>query len=213
MLADPEELREAIAEGVQIINSVAVSAVTEAGGRVTGLDLERVQSFRFGPNGLELACEPNSSHHLDTDLLVLATGQGTSFAEGFGLPLRPNGLAAADFDCATSVPGLFAAGDVVTGTKTVIDAIAGARRAASTIDRYLGGEGDIEDSFFDREPHDPSLGIIPDFSSMTRTACRTPEAVSSETSRCLHCELRRDIDTVKYWTDSAYRPLKVVASR
>jgi formate dehydrogenase (NADP+) beta subunit len=213
MLADPEELREAIAEGVQIINSVAVTAVNQADGRVTGLDLERVQSFCFGPDGLELTCEPNSAHHLDTDLLVLATGQATSFAEGFGLPLRPNGFAAADFDCATSVPGLFAAGDVVTGTRTVIDAVAGARRAASSIDRYLGGEGDIEDTFFDREPRDPSLGIIPDFSGMTRTACRTPEAVSTETSRCLHCELRRDIDTVKYWTDPAYRPLKLVTTR
>jgi NADPH-dependent glutamate synthase beta subunit-like oxidoreductase len=213
MLADPEELREAIAEGVQVINSVAVTAVTEAGGLVTGLDLERVDSFRFGPDGLELTCVPGSAHHLDTDLLVLATGQGASFAEGFGLPLRPNGFAAADFDCATSVPGLFAAGDVVTGTRTVIDAIAGARRAASSIDRFLGGEGDIEDTFFEREPHDPSLGVIPDFSKMTRTACRTPDAVSNETSRCLHCELRRDIDTVKYWTDPAYRPLKVVAAR
>lgn len=213
MLADAEELREALAEGIEIVNSVAVTRVTESDGRVTGLDLERVEKFRFGPAGLELTCEPDSAHHVDTDILVLATGQVALMADGFGLPLRANGLAAADFDCATATPGVYAAGDVVTGTKAVIDAIAAARRAASSIDRYLGGNGNIEDQFFDREPHDPTLGIIPDFSSMTRTSCRTAAAVADETSRCLHCELRRDIDTVKYWTDPAYRTLKVVAAR
>ena len=213
MLADAAELREAIAEGIEIINSVAVTAVTEVDGLVTGLDLQRVQSFHFGANGLELTCEPGSEHHVSTDLLVLATGQGAGFGQGFGLPVRPNGLAAADFDCATAVSGVFAVGDVVTGTKTVIEAIAGARRAASSIDRFLGGNGNIEDHFFDREERDPSLGIIPDFSSMTRTDCRTAAAVADETSRCLHCELRPDIETVKYWTDSAYLPLKGVSTR
>ncbi|MBU4335326.1 MAG: hypothetical protein KJ548_02030, partial [Actinobacteria bacterium] len=82
---------------------------------------------------------------------------------------------------------------------------ADARRATSAVDRYLGGDGDIEDTLFDREGHDPVLGTIPDFSGLARTDCRTAQAVTTETSRCLHCELRRDIDTAKYWTDPVFK--------
>jgi len=39
----------------------------------------------------------------------------------------------------TSLPGIFAAGDAVTGPATVIEAIGGGKRAAIAIDRYLGG--------------------------------------------------------------------------
>jgi len=211
MLADPEELHDALEEGIEIVNSAAVVRLTEAGGSVTGLDLQQVQTFRFGPNGLELTYVADSDFHVDTDVLVLATGQQPDLGENFGVPLRPNGLAAADFDCRTEIDGVFAAGDVVTGTKTVVDAIAAARRAASAIDTHLGGNGDIEDHFFDREPRDGTLGVIADFSTMKRTPCSNAEEVTAETDRCLHCELRRDIDTVKYWTDPAYRNLKVVA--
>jgi NADPH-dependent glutamate synthase beta subunit-like oxidoreductase len=46
---------------------------------------------------------------------------------------------------ATSVPGVFAAGDCVTGGSTVIEAIAGGQRAAVNIDKFLGGQGRLPD--------------------------------------------------------------------
>jgi NADPH-dependent glutamate synthase beta subunit-like oxidoreductase len=41
---------------------------------------------------------------------------------------------------ATNVPGLFAGGDVITGTSFIVDAIAAGHKAARSIDRYLKGE-------------------------------------------------------------------------
>ncbi|MHB9863746.1 FAD-dependent oxidoreductase [Streptomyces sp. YIM S03343] len=210
MLADREELREARAEGIEIVNSVSVVSMEADDDRLTALTLARVKEFGFTAAGLRLELEDGSEFDQPIDSVIFAAGQMTDLTSDFGVELGRGGFVTAGTDAATSLDGVFAAGDVVTGTKTVIEAIAGARNAASAIDRFLGGNGDIEDTFFEREDHDPELGVIPDFANLKRTDCRTEEAIRCETSRCLHCELRQDIDTVKYWTDAAYQNPKGV---
>ena len=54
-----------------------------------------------------------------------------------GLELTENGLLAVDENYMTTRPGVFGAGDVITGAKTVVHAVEGAKRAAEAIDRYL----------------------------------------------------------------------------
>ena len=54
-----------------------------------------------------------------------------------GLELTENGLLAVDDNYMTTRPGVFGAGDVITGAKTVVHAVEGAKRAAASIDRYL----------------------------------------------------------------------------
>lgn len=208
ILADPAELAEALDEGITIINSVVVDHVVGSNGRVTGLVTQRVHSFSFTANGLELETEPGPPDEVDTDLLVLATGQSVQVPDDFGMPRHPNGRAVAAPDGKTVVPGLFAAGDVVTGTRTVVAAIAAARRAASSIDAYLGGDGDIEDHFFDRDPRDAKLGRIAGLSNLKRTECATASEVTAEAVRCLHCDLRGDIEPVLYFTDAAFKGQK-----
>ncbi len=56
-----------------------------------------------------------------------------------GLELTDAGLLAVDENCMTTRAGVFAAGDVVTGAKTVVHAVEGAKRAAEAIERYLDG--------------------------------------------------------------------------
>lgn len=212
MLADPEEIREALVEGIEIINSVTMVSVDAEGDRVVSLSLVRVNGFAFTDQGLQLDLAEGSEFTLTTDSVVFATGQQSDLSPECGVELGRGGFVSTDGDGATKVEGIFAAGDVVTGTKTVVEAIAGGRRAACAIDRFLGGDGHIEDTFFTREPHNPELGVIPNFSGLTRTDCRTKEAVTAEASRCLRCELRRDIDTVKYWADPSYKAAKAVKS-
>ncbi|MCQ5187686.1 hypothetical protein NE581_11120, partial [Streptococcus parasanguinis] len=64
---------------------------------------------------------------------------------------------------AASVEGIFAAGDAVYGTKSVIMAIEAGRQAASEIDIYLGGDGDITETFAPARHADPKIGKIEGF--------------------------------------------------
>ena len=68
---------------------------------------------------------------------------------------------------ATSVEGIFAAGDVTYGTKSVVQAIASGRDAAVQIDRYLGGDGDITEKLAPEQEKDPVLGKEEGFGSLT----------------------------------------------
>ena len=54
-----------------------------------------------------------------------------------GLELTPRGLAKTDENGMTSIPGLFASGDVVKGAKTVVEAVEQAKRTVVAMDRYL----------------------------------------------------------------------------
>ena len=118
----------------------------------------------------------------------------------------------------TSVDGVFTAGDVVTGTKAVIDAIAGGRSAAELIDAYLGGNGNIEEHLVDVPPADPHIGKIEGFAALDRVKpdilpCEkrrdsfdrvdssfTEEAAQAEAARCLKCPLRCQLDREQMWT-------------
>lgn len=79
---------------------------------------------------------------VDADLVIAAVGQtvDASFLAGESAERNPNGTLKVDpVTLATSTPGLFAGGDVVTGPATVVEAMAAGRRAALAIDCYLNG--------------------------------------------------------------------------
>ena len=74
--------------------------------------------------------------------VTIFTGQWADLTEDCGLKLgKANSIVVDPQTLATSVEGIFAAGDVTYGTKSVVQAIASGRDAAVQIDRYLGGDG------------------------------------------------------------------------
>ena len=82
------------------------------------------------------------------DTLIMAVGQmpeDPAFAAYETDSLGRIEVAKASLE--TSRPGVFAAGDVTLGPSSVIEAIASGRKAAESIDRFLGGAGNIEESF------------------------------------------------------------------
>jgi hypothetical protein len=103
---------------------------------------------------------------------------------------------------------VFAGGDVVSGPASVIEAIAVGRRAASEIDKALGGDGDIDESLLDDAPPIEQLGRIEDFGKMDRATMPAPgpterarsfmviedgfteDGARYEARRCLACNLR-----------------------
>ena len=138
---------------------------------VTGVDFMNVKSFTFDENRRAIIeKEEGSEHHIDADTVIFATGQRPDLTEEAGLTLgRANSIVVKENSLATETEGVFAAGDVVYGTKSVILAIASGRDAAVEIDKYLGGDGDISETLAPKQHADPKIGKVEGFGYFGRT--------------------------------------------
>jgi glutamate synthase (NADPH/NADH) small chain len=83
---------------------------------------------------------PGSEHEFDTDQVVFAIGTNANPIIGQTSRLRLNkrGYIETDQSLETSMAGVFAGGDIVTGAATVIEAMGAGRKAARSMKRYLG---------------------------------------------------------------------------
>jgi formate dehydrogenase beta subunit len=149
MCASPEDVLQAQAEGIKIHNARMISRVLNDGGKVAGIEYFKISSFEFDQKG-NLSVQPSSSERktLSADTVISAVGvqpdlkciRGNDqfrFTLKGTLDVNPKTLA-------TSVDGVFAAGDVVSGPSTVAQAIGSGRRAAIAIDHYLNGSRSAE---------------------------------------------------------------------
>jgi glutamate synthase (NADPH/NADH) small chain len=140
-----EELHHAEAEGVAfhwLTNPVAV--LDDGTGAVRGLRCERMELGEADASGRRRpATVPDSAFEIECDTVVIAIGTDANpiLGQTSRLALDERGYLRADEDCATSLQGIFAGGDIVTGAATVIEAMGAGRRAAASICRYLGLAG------------------------------------------------------------------------
>jgi NADH-quinone oxidoreductase subunit F len=84
-----------------------------------------------------------TEHTIPLDTLIVAVGEQPDVRAASEMKLETEswgGIRATQATMMTSMQGVFAGGDVVTGPNTVIDAIAAGKRAAKVIDRYLRDE-------------------------------------------------------------------------
>lgn len=90
---------------------------------------------------------PGTAFELEADLILIAMGfvgpEVNGCVADLGLGLDPRGNVAVDKSFATSVPGVFACGDMVRGQSLIVWAIAEGRSAAASVDRYLMGRSDL----------------------------------------------------------------------
>jgi glutamate synthase (NADPH/NADH) small chain len=84
--------------------------------------------------------EPGSEFEIEADMVVYAIGTNANpiIGQTSRLKLDRRGYIATDDDLATSIPGVFAGGDIVTGAATVIEAMGAGRRAARGMKSFLG---------------------------------------------------------------------------
>ena len=224
MTADEEEIQQAVEEGIMIHPAQTFERITGTG-HVTGVDFMNVKSFTFDENHRAVIHrEENSEHHIEADTVIFAVGQRPDITEEAGLALgRGNSIAVRDIetDKATSVDGIFAAGDAIYGTKSVIMAIESGREAAAQIDQYLGGNGDISEKLAPEQKPDAYIGICEGFGYMQRKnrCIDSPESrcnnfelfdhgicdsdICAEAGRCLQCDLRLQISKPRVWGDYA----------
>ena len=222
MTADEEEIIQAQEEGIQVHPTRTFERITGEG-HVTGVDFMNVKSFTFDENRRAIIeKEEGSEHHIDGDTVIFAVGQRPDITQEAGLELgRANSIAVKDItkDKSTSVEGIFAAGDVIYGTKSVIMAIESGREAAVQIDRYLGGDGDISEALAPVEKADPYIGQCPGFGYLERKQPSVDSSeerednfrlfdhgicdsdICAEAGRCLQCDLRLQISRPRLWGD------------
>ena len=217
MPAFPEEVEDAIAEGVEFQFLAAPVRILATGGKLTGVECVRMalgepdESGRRRPVPLE-----SSQFTIPLDTLLVAVGEQPDVAflgRGHEIEISTHGGTTVCADTlATSMPGVFAGGDVVTGADTVINAMAAGKLAAEMIDKHVRGEPLVRQYGFLR----PSTYVLPvplteeeletaerpampglplderrgSFAEVDRTF--TEEMAVAEARRCLRCDLQSE---------------------
>jgi glutamate synthase (NADPH/NADH) small chain len=142
MPARAEEVHHAEQEGIELLFLVApLEILGDGDGWVRGVRLRRMElgepdaSGRRRPVPIE-----GSEFELPADIAIVAVGTRANpllTATCPELKLDPSGNIEVDDDQMTSLPGVFAGGDIVRGGATVILAMGDGKRAAASIDKYL----------------------------------------------------------------------------
>jgi NADH-quinone oxidoreductase subunit F len=209
MPALEEEIEEAEREGIEIRTLLAPKRIVAKGGKVAGLECLECTLGEFDPSGRRRPVPKNGSEFtLNADVVVAGVGQAIALdgmVDKTGIEVDKRGaIAACDKTGATKMDGVFAGGDCVTGPDTVIAAIAAGKRAATAIDKYLGGDGvllrkpeiarkltaDIIEDEMPREavPCVPVEKRLGDFTEVELGYAAGQAKV--EASRCLRCDVR-----------------------
>ena len=144
MPAAADEVNAAEAEGINIVFLTAPTGILAADGKVSGLECIRTEMGQPDSSGRRRFIPiAGSGFTMAADMVISAPGQAPNldFIKDMGLETAPGGtLSVNESTLATSIEGIFAGGDVVSGPDMVITAIAAGKRAARSIDNYLKGE-------------------------------------------------------------------------
>lgn len=215
-----DEIDQSEEEGIFVYPSKTFTRMLSENGRIKGVEFLDVESFSFDEDmNPEIEVIEDSHHIIEADTVIFAVGQYPDIPEGFGLGKTERNFIELDsYTLETNREGVFAAGDAVTGTSSVIQAIASGRKAAEVIDRFLEGDGRIDEKLAPVSELQKGFGPGEGFTAMTRREerCMPPEerllsfckvvndmdeeAAEYESNRCLQCDTRLNIARVKFWS-------------
>jgi NADPH-dependent glutamate synthase beta subunit-like oxidoreductase/NAD-dependent dihydropyrimidine dehydrogenase PreA subunit len=167
MPAQSEEIDAAEHEGIRIRTGVAVTEVIVRDGRVAGVrTIDQAKAPGAAPGAAWSPVEGSDSI-VATSTVLVAIGEEPDpsiLPPGTGIEVSGwAGIVADPRTMATGRAGVFAGGDVVSGPKTIIDAVASGRRAAAAIHEFLAGvpdgDADIMRIVRYRTPPEPRLRL------------------------------------------------------
>lgn len=211
MPASKEEIAEALEEGIELNCGWGPKEVLEEDGKVAGVVFKKCirvldEQGRFSPEYDEEQAVTIPCKHV-----IFSVGQAIEWGnmlDNLDLKRRPNGGALADkLTYQTSEPDIFVGGDVYTGPKFAIDAIAAGREGAISLHRYVHenctltiGRNrrdfvELDKNNISVDSYDTSKRQIPAKADEKAQAATfrdlshslTEEQVKAETSRCLSC--------------------------
>jgi formate dehydrogenase beta subunit len=219
MPATVEEIREGQEEGINMYPAKNCKQILCKNDRITEVEFLDVASCGFDEeNILQIEVIESTEQIIEADTVIFAIGQQPEVPPDFKLEAQSNQLIVIDeYSYSTNREGVFAAGDAVTGTSSVIKAIASGRKAAAAIDRYLGGNGIIDEKLVVSAEPTKCLGYEEGFAFIKRGERKNAPAgerlkgfskvvanmdeseAVHEAERCLQCDLRLKITSVKFW--------------
>ena len=157
MTALAEEVEGAIAEGCEVLELYAPDSVTvDENNNCTAMRLRPQIVGAIDRSGRPSPVDaPEGAVEVPCDIVVIAIGQNIQweyFAEQ-GIPVHRGVITAGHDGVISSMEGLFAGGDCVSGPATVIRSIAAGKVAAANIDGYLGYHHQLDFGVTVPEPH------------------------------------------------------------
>lgn len=211
MPASKEEIAEALEEGIELNCGWGPKEVLEEDGKVAGVVFKKCirvldEQGRFSPEYDEEQTVTVPCKHV-----IFSVGQAIEWGnmlDNLDLKRRPNGGALADkLTYQTSEPDIFVGGDVYTGPRFAIDAVAAGREGAISLHRYVHenctltiGRNrrdfvELDKNNISVDSYDTSKRQIPAKADEKAQAATfrdlshslTEEQVKAETSRCLSC--------------------------
>jgi len=227
MPAQEEEVRAALDEGIEIQELVAPVHLVGSEGRLTTIRCQRMRQEAGDGADVRGRVAPinGGDFDLSADVLLVAIGEAPDpsfLPEGTSVELSAwGGLLVNPETLATGAPGVFAAGDITYGPKTVIHAAAHGRQAARAIHAYLQrlsprAVSEMPEDEFETTSELPSDGYITldlQPSPRARMPLRSgdaahdrsveyaegfsEEAARREADRCLRCDLAYRCPTVR----------------
>ena len=210
MPAHEWEVAGALSEGVRLMNSRGPHRILSDNGRIKGIELVHCVSV-FDDQCVFNPSFDDTREKVEGDHVILAIGQASDlfFLDAVGSVKVKGGLVMVDgATLETGMKGVYAGGDAAAVPGAIIHAIAAGRKAASSIDKALGGTGDIEEILFERGMPMQHLGRDEGFASWTREKAPdlemqarhqgfqevslgyAEEQAVKEARRCLQCDLR-----------------------
>ena len=208
------EIDAAEAEGI-VMHPGWGPKLIDGDGKVERIDFRKCTSVFDEKGQFSPKFDESVTTSQDATRILIAIGQAPVPIDGLdNIRLKPSGnIETESSEMQTSIDGVFAGGEVVSGPASVIESIEQGKRAASGIDKYLGGDGDIQVSLLDDTALDSEIPKIENFFEMPRTAMShlpaeeaakcfdivekgfTTDQATLEASRCLQCDLRLLIQT------------------
>jgi NADPH-dependent glutamate synthase beta subunit-like oxidoreductase len=196
------EYDEAVAEGIKVNFLVSPTRIASNNWRATGLHCIQMRLGEPDGNGRRRPVPiTGSEFFVEADTVIAAVGQAPDLS--FLPPdsalerTRWETLVVDGNKLATSVSGVFAGGDFVTGPGMVIDAIAAGRRAAIAIDKYLRNDTSRVDIYdLKQRGNGEKPPSEPDESWETQRRLDMPKLPAEERKRCFE-EIERGFSEEK----------------
>ena len=208
MPASAEEVREANEDGVEIKNGWGPKEVLTKNGKVTGIVFKKCLSVFNGEGRFAPSYDENDTITMECDRIIFAVGQRTvwgNLVEGENVEFNGPAIVADKLTYQTGQPDIFVGGDVYTGPKFAIDAIAAGHYAAESLHRYVqNGHMTIGRNRWEFNELDKDNISVPSYDNSSRQVegmdssvsaksfkdahlTFTEEQVKKETARCLGC--------------------------
>ncbi|MBU3110039.1 FAD-dependent oxidoreductase [Clostridium lacusfryxellense] len=209
MPALEEEINEALSEDIAINNSWGPKRILHENGHVIGVEFKKCISVFDENRKFNPKFDENTTKIVKANNVLISVGQGIDLGgllKDSKIELNPNNTIKADpITFQTGEPDVFVGGDVLTGPKFAIDAIALGKQGSISIHRYVHGDNltlcrereyhaldkeNLNMDGYDRLPRQRALHVEASKAKETFKDLRvtfTQEQIKKETERCLSC--------------------------